>query len=146
MSTPLYDYQIKIVNSQKYPSSALFMDMGSGKTITSLALFKKSHQPKILVLCIVSKKEDWKEDILKECGIESIILDKGTKKNSELLSTTKSKGVVINFESAWRLGKDLLNWVDKDTYIIIDESSKIKTHSSKIGKFCMKLKDRTKTK
>lgn len=146
MATKLYDYQQKIVNSQVYPSSALFMDMGTGKTLTSLSLFKKSKQPKILILCIVSKKEDWKDDLLKECNIESVVLDKGTKKNIEILTTTKCNGVVVNFESAWRLGKTLLEWVDKNTYIIVDESSKIKTHSSKIGKFCMKLKDRTKTK
>ena len=46
MSKQLFDYQKQIVDSQQNDSSALFMDMGTGKTVTSLALFKKSKQPK----------------------------------------------------------------------------------------------------
>ena len=141
----LFNYQKEIVNSQYNPSSALFMDMGTGKTVTSLALFRKSKQPKLLVICILSKLEDWKEDIKTECGLSSVILNKGSKKNTEILSSGGSSAYIINFESAWRL-KELLNWVDKDTYIIIDESHKIKSVSSNIGKFCNRLKIKTNTK
>lgn len=141
----LFDYQKQIVNSQKKPSSALFMDMGTGKTITSLTLFKKSKQPKILIICILSKLEDWKEDLKKECQIDAIILNKGSKKNNETIASNKHTALIINFESAWR-AKELLKWVDKSTYVIIDESHKIKSVKSSIGKFCMKLKSRTKTK
>jgi SNF2 family DNA or RNA helicase len=142
----LYTYQEEIVNSQKdKPSCALFMDMGTGKTVTSLSLFKLSNQPKILIICILSKLNDWKDDLLSECEIDATILNKGTKKNDETLSENKSNAYIINFESAWRL-KSLLKWVDKNTYIIIDESHKIKSIKSNIGKFCAKLKTRTKTK
>ena len=46
--------------------------------------------------------KDWQEDLLKELNIHSIILDKGTKKNQELLEQNCS-AYIINFESAWRL-------------------------------------------
>lgn len=141
----LFDYQKRIVDSQQKPSSALFMEPGTGKTVTSLNLFKKSKQPKLLVICIVSKLEDWKDDIKSECNIDAIILDKGSKKNAEILKENKSNAYIISFESSWRL-KDLLTWVDKDTYIIIDESHKIKSIKSNVGKFATKLKTKTKTK
>lgn len=145
MAKKLFDYQQKIVDSQNEKSSALFMDMGTGKTVTSLALFRKSQQPKLLVICILSKLQDWQDDVLSECGLTSIILNKGTKKNEELIKTSDTNVFIVNFESAWRC-KELLNWVDKNTYILIDESHKIKSVNSKIGKFCAKLKTKTKTK
>lgn len=113
--------------------------------MTSLALFKKSRQPKLLVICIVSKLQDWQDDILSECGRESIILNQGSKKNTEIVKTTPINTLIINYESAWRC-TELLKWVDKNTYIIVDESHKIKSYTSKIGKFCVKLKNRTRTK
>ena len=142
----LYDYQKKIVDSRKdYESHALFMDMGTGKTITSLGLFEQSGLKKILVICIVSKREDWYEEIKANCNIESTILDKGTTKNKELLKNG-SNGYIVNFESCWRLDKDLLNLIDEDWFIIIDESHKIKNTKSKIGKFVNKLRTKTYAK
>ena len=137
----LFDYQQKIVDLQTNPASALFMDMGTGKTVTSLALFKKWKCPKILIICLVSKLEDWKKDLMSECSVEGIILDKGSKSNMCTVDTNPN-AMIINFESAWRC-HNLLQWVDKDTFVLIDESHKIKTHNSKIGKFCDKLSKRT---
>lgn len=96
-------------------------------------------------MCIVSKLQDWQDDVLSECNMNSIILNKGSKKNNEIVKTTDSKVLIINFESAWRC-TELLKWVDKDTYVLVDESHKIKSVTSKIGKFCNKLRLRTKTK
>lgn len=142
----LYDYQKRIVDSRKdYESHALFMDMGTGKTITSLALFEQSKLKKILVVCIVSKREDWYDEIKTNCNIDSIILDKGTTKNKELLKK-KANGYIVNFESCWRLDKDLLDLINEDWFIIIDESHKIKNTKSKIGKFMNKLRTKTYAK
>lgn len=141
----LYIYQKQIVDSQDKSSSALFMEPGTGKTVTSLALLKRSKQTKILVICIISKLHDWKDDLKSECNIDATILNKGTKKNIEILTKQETNAYIINFESAWRL-KDLLQWVDKNTYIIVDESHKIKNIKSNIGKFAIKLKPKTKTK
>lgn len=146
MSKTLFNYQQEIVDREKNKKShALFMDMGTGKTVTSLALFKKSEQPKLLILCIVSKLNDWQEDVLSECNRDSIILNKGSKQNNETVKTTHCETLIINFESAWRC-TELLNWVDKNTFILVDESHKIKSVKSKIGKFMQKLKVKTKTK
>lgn len=142
----LFDYQQKIVNNELSPSSALFMEPGTGKTVTSLALFKKSKKSKILIICILSKLQDWQDDVYSECQLTSVILNKGTKKNTEIIkSTHMTNCLIINFESAWRC-KELLKWVDKDTYIIVDESHKIKSTKSNIGKFMQKLKIKTQYK
>lgn len=145
MRTKLYDYQNKIVNEQKSNKSVnLFMSMGTGKTITSLKLFEENPTHKILIICLVSKMQDWWDDLHNELNIGAVILNKGTTKNKELLCLN-DRAVIINFESAWRL-KELLLWVDKDTTILIDESQKIKNPNSAIGKFCQKLAKRTEHK
>lgn len=115
---------------------------GTGKTITSLNIYKKFKTPKILIICLISKRKDWKEDLKNECNMDSIILDKGTTKNIELINENHN-AYIVNFESSWRLGKSLLKWVDKDTTILIDESHKIKNPTSMIGKYCRQLGDRT---
>lgn len=145
MAKELYDYQQKIVDSQHNPSSSLFMDMGTGKTVTSLALFKKWRRDKLLILCVISKLNDWCEDVKSELGLEAVILNKGSKKNSEIIQTTDKKVLIVNYESAWR-SPELLKWCKNDTYIIVDESHKIKNVKSKIGKFCTKLRGTTEWK
>ena len=145
MSTELYKYQQAIVDNQLTPQTALFMDMGTGKTVTSLNVFKKFRTKRLLIICLISKMKDWQHDIAKECGMASVILDKGTPRNIKLLQKDND-AYIVNFESAWRLGATLLKWVDKNTTVIIDESHKIKNPTSKIGKFCAQLKNRTEHK
>ena len=144
MGKTLFPYQQKIVDNEKRTSSALFMSMGTGKTVTSLALFKKSERPKILILCLISKMQDWLDDLKSECNMDAILLNKGSSKNMQLVEQNHN-AYIINFESAWRC-VNLLSWVDNDTYVLIDESHHIKTFNSKISKFCTKLKDKTKYK
>lgn len=144
MGKTLFPYQQAIVDKENKTSSNLFMSMGTGKTVTSLALFKKWKRPKILIICLVSKLLDWKEDLLDECGVEATILDKGSAKNMKLVEENRD-AYIVNFESAWRC-YNLLDWVDDDTYVLIDESHNIKTPTSKIGKFCNQLKDKTNYK
>lgn len=145
MKTKLFEYQEKIVNEQSNRKSVnLFMGMGTGKTVTSLSLFEKNPTHKILIICLVSKLQDWQEDLKKELNMNSVILNKGTKKNKELLNN-HMKAYIINFESAWRL-VELLDWVDNDTTILIDESHKIKNPNSSIGKFCQRLSKCTEYK
>lgn len=141
MRTKLYEYQKKIVESRKTPQIALFMSMGCGKTVTSLACYEKHLTKKILIVCMVSKLKDWQDDLLKELNIDACILNKGTKKNEEFIKMNKN-AYIINFESCWRCDS-LLKWVDKDTTVIVDESHKIKTPNSKVGKWFACLKHRT---
>lgn len=144
MKTQLFKYQSDIVKSRKSPNIALFMDMGTGKTLTSIACYEKFATSKILTICMISKMNDWKNDLQNELNINSVILNKGHIKNNTLL-TLNNNSYIINFESSWRL-KELLTWVDDKTTIIVDESHKIKNPSSKVGKFFQQLGKKTNHK
>ena len=143
MPKKLFDYQEKIVNNCNSPGVALFMGMGTGKTVTSLALFKKSKCKKLLIICLVSKLTDWKDDLMSECGLDGIIMNKTVNRGYKFEQSDDY--LIVNFESAWRYN-ELLDWVDKDTCIIIDESHKIKSTTSRVSKFCEKLKRLTSHK
>ena len=59
----LYPYQKKIVDDLKvYDSSALFMDVGTGKSITSLSLYEQKQLQnkcdKLLIICLCAKIEE----------------------------------------------------------------------------------------
>ena len=115
-------------------------DAGTGKTFTALGAYLQSGCSKLLVICLAPKVQDFAEDgaLMK---IDITPLNKGTKKNKELLA--ESNKVAISFESVWRI-TELLKWVDKDTFIIIDEGHKVGVTSSKVTKFVMKLTKKTK--
>lgn len=122
----LFDYQKEIVN-KALPNSALFMDMGTGKTITSLRIAEKYRCEKLLVICLKSKIQDWIDEIEEETYF------------------IKGEYLVINFESVWRTTK-ALDFTDEKTMIIIDESHKIKNPKSKVSTYIRFLGKQTKYK
>lgn len=115
-------------------------DAGTGKTFTALGAYLQSGCSKLLVICLAPKVADFAEDGVL-MGIDITPLNLGTKKNKELLA--ESNKVAISFESVWRI-TELLKWVDKDTFIIIDEAHKVGVTTSKVTKFVMKLTKKTK--
>ncbi|WPH57032.1 putative P-loop-containing NTP hydrolase [Enterococcus phage G01] len=115
-------------------------DAGVGKTYSALGAYLQSGCSKLLIICLAPKVADFAEDgTLMDINITA--LNKGTKKNKELLA--QSDKVAISFESVWRI-TELMKWVDKDTFIIIDEGHKVGVASSKVTKFVMKLTKKTK--
>ena len=114
-------------------------DVGVGKTFAALGSYIASGCEKLLVICLAPKVNDFVDDAELMC-IDITALNRGTKKNIELLSN--SKRVAISFESSWRV-KELLKWVDKNTFIIIDEAHKTSVSTSKVTKFAMQLCKKT---
>ena len=122
----LFDYQKEIVkNAQK--ASALFMKMGTGKTITSLKIAEKYQCTKLLVVCLKSKIQDWIDEIEEETYF------------------IKGEYMVINYESIWRNTK-AIDFTDERTCIIVDESHKIKNPKSKVSQYMRYLGNLTKYK
>ncbi len=111
----LFKYQQEIVDNAK-KSNALFMKMGTGKTITSLKIAEKNRCEKLLVVCLKSKIQDWIDEIEEETYF------------------TKDEYMVVNFESVWRNTK-AFDFVDAKTCIIVDESHKIKNPKSKVSQY-----------
>ena len=136
MKTELYDYQKKIrdeiLGSGDY-ARALFMRMGSGKTVTSLSIFEKLWEDdkvdRLLVVCLKNKIMDWENDIQKEF-------------------THSPQYEVINFESVWRAKRAeyYKRFVTDKCFIIIDESHKIKNSGSKVTKYLLEIYNQTKYK
>ena len=99
----------------------------TGKTVTSLSIAEqlyKNHMIKgLVVICPVSKVDDWKKDIAAE--VPDIEMQ-----------------FVSSFQSAWReKNKIKIEYVNKmvDTLVIVDEGHKMKTYDSKQSKFIQDL-------
>ena len=139
MDVKLFDYQKEAIeNFENKPLN--LSDVGTGKSYMSIGSYMKSKCTKLLIICLAPKVNDFVEDG-HVFDIDITALNKGTKKNKELLETADN--VAISFESSWRL-TELLKWVDKDTFIIIDESHKVGVSKSKVTKFVMQLSKRAK--
>lgn len=139
MGMKLFDYQKEAI--ENFESKPLNLsDVGTGKSYMSIGSHIKSECSKLLVICLAPKVIDFVEDG-HAFNLNITPLNKGTKKNRELLS--ESNHVAISFESSWRL-TELLKWVDKDTFIIIDESHKVGVSKSKVTKFVMQLSKKAK--
>ena len=135
----LFDYQKEAIeNFEAKPLN--LSDVGTGKSYMSIGSYIKSGCNKLLIICLAPKVLDFVEDGEQFC-LNITALNQGTKKNRELLS--ESNHVAISFESSWRL-TELLKWVDKDTFIIVDESHKVGVSKSKVTKFVMQLSKKAK--
>lgn len=134
MKTILYDYQDRTakdifnrMNNGEIKGAYLGFDTGTGKTVTSLSVAERlqnaGHIKGIIVICPVSKVDDWKNDLKKETPeIEPVF--------------------VTSFQSAWReKNSNTIQHILKlfKCLLIVDEGHKMKTYDSKQSKFIQKL-------
>lgn len=138
MSIELFNYQEQQVKLGQEGKNINQSATGCGKTFVGLTIFKESNFKKLLILCLASKVQDFADDG-KEVGLNITPLNKGTKKNKTLLDTNDCFS--ISFESSWRL-TELAQFVDKDTMLLVDESHKLKSVTSKVSMFANKLSDK----
>lgn len=137
LETPLFAHQEQaaefILDNQGI--GALFMDMGTGKTRVALEVFKRLREAhpyiKMIVIAPLSLLDAaWGEDIKKFTDFtyfnahDNILLD----------SPIKQDILVINFEAAIQKKNWFLTHHIKDNFLVIDESSRMKSHNSKTTK------------
>lgn len=112
---------------------ALLMEMGTGKTITSIAISGILYQfglvKRILIVAPLSILGVWQEEFEKFAEFPyrlTILKGASAKKRQQLdlMPTSKLEIVVVNYESAWRLEKELKAF--KPELIIADEAHKLK--------------------
>lgn len=153
----LYKYQQDVVDRAS-ESTALYWDMGLGKTITSLGIFKKFYDRKeidcLFVMCPISMIDEWCREFTSQTGLSSIKykdmvkdFQKNIKQYGCLETYIKDNDihcVVLNYDMVWRINN--YDWIDKRWMLICDESHRIKNPSSKIGKYMKFLKIKTKYK
>lgn len=138
----LYPYQKGIVDDLKdFDSSALFMDTGTGKSITSLALYEQKLVQKkcnkLLIVCLCAKINEWKCDCEKWFPFSKVIVLDNKKKSKEDFLYGNFDIAIINFEKTWRY--EDLRLINNKFYIIVDESHKIKESTTKVGKFMQQI-------
>ncbi|MEI6131973.1 MAG: DEAD/DEAH box helicase [Bacillota bacterium] len=130
----------------KSKGAALLMEMGTGKTITTIAvlgaLFVAGKIKKVLIVAPLSIVGVWKEELEKFADFKyslALLTGTGTKKVDTLkqMSGAGLQIVIVNYESAWRLETELLKF--GADIVVADEGHKIKTHNAKQSKAMHKL-------
>ena len=135
-------------------AAMLAMSMGTGKSKVAVDLVVNRNHKQTLILCPKSVGAVWPDQfkihspltrdiVCLDLTSEKGTVEKKTIKAKEFLQIARIKGqqaiVIINYESAWR--KPFGEWAMKQEFdlVILDESHRIKTPGSQIGKFAARL-------
>lgn len=130
----------------KSKSVAILAEMGTGKTLISIGiagyLYLQKEINKLLIVAPLSITKVWEEEFAKFADFEyqaKVLEGSSKKKNEELknLFGNKLQVAIINYESCWRMEKEISDW--KPDMIICDESSKIKNPQAKQSKALHRL-------
>jgi len=135
--TELYQHQKEAVDHilKLNGNGALFMEVGTGKTLTALTLYKALGVKTMLVVCPISLiHAAWGEDIKRFTDYTYHSFRDSQLKTADIY--------LINFESYYRTKTQGLIRDIKPDMIVIDESSKMKNPKSNITKAL--LADRSK--
>lgn len=133
--------------------TALLMEMGTGKTIVSIAvagcMYQRGKIKRVLVVAPLSILGVWEEEFEQFADFPyTLTVLKGTAaKKKEQLSHLPGDGlqvVVVNYESAWRLEKELLAY-DADL-VIADEAHKLKENRTSQSKGMHRIGDKARYK
>lgn len=143
------EYAIKFIES--HPISALFLDMGLGKTSITLSainnlLFDSFEIHKVLTICPLRvARNTWCDEIKKWDHLRNI-------KYSIVVGTEKERISALNEKAdIYIINRENVDWlVNKSGYkfdfdmVVIDELSSFKNHQSKRFKSLMKIRPKVK--
>lgn len=136
---------------RKSKSVAILAEMGTGKTLISIGivgeLYLQKEINRLLIVAPLSITRVWEEEFNKFADFEYQlkVLEGTTNKKVETLRNlfgNKLQVAVVNYESCWRLEKEIASW--SPDMIVCDESSKIKNPQAKQSKALHRLGKKSK--
>ena len=131
--------------------AALLMEMGTGKTLTSIGivgqLWNERQIARLLIVAPLSILGVWRDEFDRFAGFDYCltVLEGTAAKKADTIRHMAGKALqvlVINYESAWRLEKELAGW--RADMIVCDEGHRIKTHNIAASKAMHRLAARAK--
>lgn len=134
IKTQLYPHQLEAVEKlSKVKVGALFMDMGTGKTLTALRLFElkreKGKVDKLVFLCPVSTRPN--------------LIDEVKKHTDYVYKNDYYVYGIDSISQSERIFLKLLDLVDERTFLVLDESTYIKNPHAIRTKRALMLSQRT---
>lgn len=123
------------------PGAALLMEMGTGKTLTTIAVIgalrKGEKIGKVLIVAPLSIVPVWRDELERFAAFdyEAHTLTGSLAQKAQQLQSIKCDTLqiaIVNYESAWRLENQLIAFAPD--LIVADEGHKLKTHNTKQSK------------
>lgn len=122
----LYQHQkVALAHLRLHNAYALFMEQGTGKTLTMLTrigeLLQSGKARSALIVCPKAVMGSWERDC--------------SKFEPELAEVLRERVTVINYDKVWRKPEYRQHW----DIIVLDESHKIKSHTTRRGKCLLEM-------
>ena len=149
VTTQLWNHQQQALDfAMAHPASAMFMGMGTGKTLVALKWIEQNDFKRVLIFCPYRVVRVWFDETIKHCkwsdlGVVKTYSDKTIAgRTSELKLSLDSNDkliAVMNYETVGRKNSEMIKYLknnyDKFDAVILDESHRIKAPGSRTSWF-----------